>query len=482
MSNQPTYTQPTPAQAVILAGGSGTRLWPLSRMHLPKQFLCLQGDQTLLEATIDRLNPVITPDNVLVVTSTKHAKGEAYHALQPYRTLLEPVGRNTAPAIALAAVRLQFDAGDEDPVMAVLPADHIITQPEAFRQALAQALAAARHGKLVTFGIKPLRPDTGFGYIQAGEPLPVAEAQSLRAVRGFTEKPERARAESFLADGSYYWNSGMFVWRASTILAEVEHHLPELHAVLEKIRRGWEAGEEFQYVIDRHFADMPDISIDYGVLERSANVALVPCEIGWSDVGSWDAVHEVAPKDEHGNSLQGNVIARGCRDSLIHSSKRLVAAVGVEDLCVVETADAVLVSKRGETQRVREIVDALKERNAQEHILHLTVLRPWGSYTVLENQDDFKMKRITVPPGSSLSLQRHQHRSEHWIVVSGTATVTRDGETITVTKNQSTYIPIGVKHRLENQGRIPLQMIEVQVGEYLEEDDIERFDDVYGRG
>lgn len=467
-------TTNTTIQAVILAGGSGTRLWPISREQLPKQFLSIDGGHTLLEATINRLQPLITRDNVLIVTKKDYAHGEAYHALNPYETLLEPAGRNTAPAIALAAAWLMRNG--DDPVMVVLPADHVIKDSARFQHALQQAVESAVAGRLVTFGITPSRPDTGFGYIQAGS----AQGNNVFAVQRFAEKPDVTTAERFLSEGGYYWNSGMFVWRASTILQEIATHLPEVTAVLHDITAAWQGGANTTAIVE-NFSRMPNISIDYGVLEKTGNVSLIPCDIGWSDVGSWDAVHEVAQKDEANNATQGNVIAVDCRNSLIHSNKRLVSAIGVEDLNIIETADAVLITKRGESQRVREVVDILKGNDAQEHRTHLTVQRPWGSYTVLEEETDFKMKRITVSPGQSLSLQRHQHRSEHWIVVTGTATVIRDNEEITVSRNQSTYIPIGSMHRLENRGRIPLQMIEVQVGEYLNEDDIERFDDEYGR-
>jgi mannose-1-phosphate guanylyltransferase/mannose-6-phosphate isomerase len=462
--------------AVILAGGSGTRLWPLSRLQLPKQFLRLKGEHTLLEDTIQRLAPIITSDQVLIVTGAEHANGEAYNSLKSYQTLLEPVGRNTAPAIALAAAWLSLLEPEADPVMVVLPADHIISNVPAFHAALNQAIDSAFSGKLVTFGIQPTRPDTGFGYIKAGE-----GTDGSLPVEHFAEKPDLETAQQFLNEGSYYWNSGMFVWRCSIILHEIRTHLPGLYENIEKIMAAWKQGTPYQIAIDEFFPIMESISIDYGVLEKSECVSLVPCDIDWSDVGSWDAVYEIAEKDGDGNSLQGNALIDACSNTLIHSNKRLVAAVGVEDLCIVETADAVLVAKRGETQRVRNIVDSLKQSNAQEHLVHLTVQRPWGRYTVLEEQPGYKMKRITVEPGARLSLQSHQHRSEHWIVVSGTATVTRGKESFTVIKNQSTYIPIGEKHRLENLGKIPLEMIEVQVGEYLSEDDIERFDDNYGR-
>ncbi len=462
--------------AVILAGGSGSRLWPLSRQHLPKQFLALDGNASLLQATIDRLSPTIDAQSVLIVTQEAHAKGEAYHALLPYQALYEPIGRNTAPAIALAAAYLM--AGGDDPVMVVLPADHIIKDEGRFREHLQIAIQAAQNGKLVTFGIQPTRPDTGFGYIKArhGDDAQVYE------VERFTEKPDLATAERFLAEGSYYWNSGMFVWRASVILAEMKRYLPAVHQIVQTILAESRAGVNFQQAVERHFAAMPSISIDYGVLEKSDRVSLIPCDIGWNDVGSWQAVHDIAAKDENGNALQGNVIAVGCKNSLIRAEKRLVAAVGVEDLCVIETADAVLISKSDQTQRVREVVDALHAKGATEHIYHTKVNRPWGSYTVLEEDPEgFKLKRIEVAPGARLSLQSHAHRSEHWVVVSGTATVTNGEQVITVHKNQSTYIPIGTKHRLENLGSEPLHIVEIQVGEYLGEDDIQRYEDNYGR-
>ncbi len=464
-----------PVRAVILAGGSGTRLWPLSRQQLPKQFLRLNGERSLLEETIQRLRPLVDPSQVLVVTNEGHARGEAYAELLPYRTLLEPEGRNTAPAIAVAAALLAEEGGD--PVMVVLPADHVIRDVPAFQQVLARAIEAAAAGRLVTFGIRPDRPDTGFGYIKArGAAEPVLE------VERFVEKPDRATAERLLAEGGYFWNSGMFVWRASAILAEIGRHLPQVAALLAEMRAAWKGGAEVEAVMKSHFPRMPGISIDYGVLEKSDNVALVPCDIGWSDVGSWDAIHDIADKDARGNAIQGEAIALDCRNTLIRGGKRLIAAIGVEDLCIVETPDAILIAKRGQTQRVREVVDALAERQATEHLVHLTVNRPWGRYTVLDDEEaGFKIKRIEIRPGGRLSLQRHQHRSEHWVVVAGTATITRNGETYMVAKNESTYIPIGVKHRLENRGRVPLQIVEVQVGEYTGEDDIERFDDQYGR-
>ena len=509
--------------AVILAGGTGSRLWPLSRQNLPKQFLTLDGHASLLQTTINRLAPAIEAKNVLIVTQESHAKGEAYHALQPYPSLFEPVGRNTAPAIALAAARLMLDGSD--PIMVVLPADHVIKDEITFRTHLNIAIEAAKQDKLVTFGIRPTRPDTGFGYIKAGlrkkaglrteektgvsgktttdstqsitqqfgaQPLSCAgkppagsalEPQSfIYDVERFTEKPDLATAEQFLKEGNYFWNSGMFVWRASVVLAEIETYLPDVYQIIQTIIAETRISENFQQAVVKHFAAMPSVSIDYGVLEKSSRVSLIPCDIGWNDVGSWQAVHEISAKDGNGNALQGNVIALDCKNSLIRAEKRLVAVIGVEDLCVVETADAILISKSDQTQRVREVVDALQSRGASEHVCHVKENRPWGSFTVLEGaQDGFKLKRIVVTTGSKLSLQSHAHRSEHWVVVSGTATVTNGDEIITVNKNQSTYIPMGTKHRLENRGKIPLNIVEIQVGEYLGEDDIQRYEDHYGR-
>ncbi len=462
-------------KAVVLAGGSGSRLWPMSRQQLPKQFLKLGGDESLLAATISRLSPKVEIDDVWVVTNEAHASGEAFSELEHLHTILEPCGRNTAPAIALAAALLMRDG--DDPCMLVLPADHLIADIPAFHQGLEQAVKAAEDGSLVTFGIVPEHPDTGFGYIQAD----MTQQAEAYGVQRFTEKPDLATARSFLEQGGYFWNSGMFVWKASVILDEIQRLCPEIAAVLASMQKAWEA-EDWQEVVRYQFQDMPSISIDYAVLEASERVKVVPVLMGWSDVGSWDAVFDISAKDDGNNAVSGRVMAIDCTNSLLRSESRLIAAVGLDDVIAVETPDAILLCPRGQSQRVREVVDRLKLEGDGAYREHLTVKRPWGSYTVLENlATGFKLKRIEVREGASLSLQSHQHRSEHWIVVSGTATVTRDDEILTVTKNESTYIPIGVKHRLQNKGKMPLQMIEVQVGDYLEEDDIERFDDVYGR-
>jgi len=362
--------------------------------------------------------------------------------------------------------------------MVTLPADHLIKDIPAFQQALLQAVEIAKQGKLVTFGIVPEHPDTGFGYIQAAKSTTTDIA--LPVCR-FTEKPDLATAKAFLEDGNFFWNSGMFVWKTSAILAEIKQHNPEIHQVLVDIKQCWQAGENWQTVVQQKFQHMPSISIDYAVLEASKNVMVVPVVMGWSDVGSWDAVYDISKKDNAQNVISGNTVVIDCKNTLIRAQSRLIAAIGLEDIIIVETPDAILLCPKGESQRVREAVDALKLRDSIEYQSHITVKRPWGSYTLLEHGTGFKIKRIEVTQGASLSLQRHQHRSEHWVVVSGTATVDCDGKITTIAKNESTYIPIGAKHRLENRGKIPLQMIEVQVGDYLEEDDIERFDDKYGR-
>jgi mannose-1-phosphate guanylyltransferase/mannose-6-phosphate isomerase len=464
----------SPIRAVILAGGSGTRLWPLSRQQMPKQFLCLDGELSLLEATVARLGPVIPRQDVLIVTSESSAKGEAFVPLAPYEKLLEPVARNTAPAIALAATH--FLARGEDPVMVILPADHVIRDLPAFHRCLRLAIEAAGEGKLVTFGIQPTGPETGFGYIKA-----TVNGETLPRVERFKEKPDAAAAAAFLAEGGWYWNSGMFVWKASAIMKAVEESLPGLARVMAHMRGDGSGRPLSAEAVREHFPHCPSISIDHGVLEHAKNLYLVPADIGWSDVGSWDAVHEISAKDGQGNSVQGNVLAFDCRDTLIRGDKRVVAAVGVEGVSIIETPDAVLVAGRGRSQDVKKVVEALAARSAQEAVVHVTVRRPWGTYTVLEEGPGFKIKRIEVNPGGRLSLQSHRQRSEHWVVVVGEATVTLDGEVRTVRRNESTFVPVGSRHRLENRGPEPLHIIEVQVGPYLGEDDIQRHDDHYGR-
>ncbi|PJA32442.1 MAG: mannose-1-phosphate guanylyltransferase/mannose-6-phosphate isomerase [Zetaproteobacteria bacterium CG_4_9_14_3_um_filter_53_7] len=464
-------------RGLILAGGSGTRLWPLSRQQLPKQFLYIDGIDSMLSATISRLSPLVSRDNAWVVTGETHASGEAFSELDGLNLILEPCARNTAPAIAVAAALFQ-DLTREDPIMVVLPADHIIAKQSAFQGCLRKAVDAAAAGKLVTFGIVPDHPETGFGYVQTE-----ASDTDVHHVLRFVEKPDLARAQAMLADGNYFWNSGMFVWKASTILEEMATYLPEVCEVLNVMRARWKRGEPWQEVIRDSFDRMPNISIDYGIMEKSRRVSLVSADIGWSDVGSWDAVHEmVGSSDANGNAISGNVLAIDCKGSLLRSEKNLIAAVGLENIIAVETPDAILLCKAGDSQRVKDVVDALKLGKGDYHLKHVTVRRPWGSYTILEGgASGYTIKRIEVLPGARLSLQSHQHRSEHWVVVEGTATVTCGALVKTVPKNGSAYIPLGEIHRLENKGRMLLQLIEVQVGDYLDEDDIERFDDIYGR-
>ena len=466
-------TQFQTVRAVILAGGSGTRLWPLSRLQTPKQFIQVAGDASLLEATIARLHPMIPPSRVLVVTNQETASGEGYRILLPYEKLIEPEARNTAAAIGVAAVRCVIE--DADTVMVVLPSDHLIRDVSAFQEALAVAIDSARAGNLVTFGIRPTGPETGFGYIEA------ARGTGVVPVLSFREKPDRATAEALLESGNCYWNSGIFVWRASAILDAIRGALPELAAVMTAIETEARASGDFQQAVRKHFGRAPSISIDHGVLQRCGNLHVLPAPFDWSDVGSWDAVYDIAEKDDHGNALQGNSVAIDCTNVLIRGQDRLVAAVDVDGVCVIETRDAVLVTRRGETQGVRKIVEELMRRGSPERLTHATVQRPWGSFTILEEGLGFKIKHLQVRPGGRLSLQRHQHRSEHWVVVSGQATVTCEQDVATLGANQSTYIPAGSKHRLENRDPLPLEIIEVQVGTYVGEDDIERFDDAYER-
>jgi len=461
-------------RVVILAGGSGTRLWPLSRSLTPKQFLRLAGDESLLEATISRVRPFAGGEKVIVVTGADVAKGEGYRLLENYEKLLEPTGRNTAPAIGVAA--LHYRLRGEDPVMLVLPSDHLIRDVAAFQQAVELAMGPASEGKLVTFGIPPTSPATGYGYIQSDP-----QGGPVRRVARFVEKPDQATAVRFLSEGGYLWNSGMFVWKASAILEEIHRTLPELSALLEEMAATAKAEGGLQAALEKHFASAPSISIDHGVLQQSDRVYVIPAPFDWSDVGSWDSVHDVSDKDTDHNSLVGNVVALDCRNTFVRSENRLVAAIGVEDLAIIETPDAILVTRRGQSQRVREVVDELARRNADERVTHLTVQRPWGSYTVLQSGPGYKLKRIEVRPGGRLSLQSHQYRSEHWVVVSGEATVTVGGRESTLLRNESTFVPLGSRHRLENRGTEPLQIIEVQVGERVEEDDITRYEDVYGR-
>ncbi|MBB5014609.1 mannose-1-phosphate guanylyltransferase/mannose-6-phosphate isomerase [Rehaibacterium terrae] len=465
---------------VILSGGSGTRLWPLSREAYPKQFLPLAGERSMLQDTWLRVAALAPAP--LVIANEEHRFMVAEQLRQagctPRAIVLEPVGRNTAPAIAIAA--LEASADGADPLLLVLPSDHVVRDPAAFRAAVQKALPAARVGRLVTFGIVPTGPETGYGYIRAGE---AAEAgEGVRAVARFVEKPDLATASQYLASGEYFWNSGMFLFRASRYLEELGRHQP---AMLDACRAALAAARrdsEFVRLPKERFAACPADSIDYAVMEKTDAAAVLPVDVGWNDVGSWSALWEVAEQDGDGNAHHGDVLARGCRNTLAWGDHRLVALLGLEDVVVVDTADAVLVAHRERVQEVKEIVAALKAGNRPQATWHRKVYRPWGSYDGIDVGPRFQVKRITVKPGAALSLQMHHHRAEHWIVVSGTARVTRGEEVFLLGENQSTYIPLGVKHRLENPGQVPLELIEVQSGSYLGEDDIVRFEDVYGRG
>lgn len=460
---------------VILSGGSGTRLWPLSRESYPKQFLPLTGELTMLQATWHRVAP-IAGRPPLVVANEEHRFVAAEQLQQvgaePQAILLEPVGRNTAPAIAVAALEA-LRMGD-DAILLVLPSDHVVGDEHAFRDTVARAMPAAAAGRLVTFGIVPTGPETGYGYIKTGD-----EAD-IRAVERFVEKPDLATAQSYLASGEYFWNSGMFLFKASRYLDELRAFNPR---ILEASSRAWEqARRDADFVrLDRDaFAAVPSDSIDYAVMEKTTHAALVPLDAGWSDVGSWTALRDVSPQDGAGNAHHGDVIAVDCRNTYAYG-ERLIALVGLDDVIVVETADAVLVGRGERMQEVKEVVARIKREKRSEATWHRKVYRPWGAYDSIDNGQRFQVKRITVKPGATLSLQMHHHRAEHWIVVSGTAEVTRGEEVILLTENQSTYIPLGVTHRLKNPGKLPLELIEVQSGSYLGEDDIVRFEDSYGR-
>lgn len=460
---------------VILSGGSGTRLWPLSREAYPKQFLPLVDDHTMLQATWLRVASVADRAPI-VVANNEHRFMAAEQLLEvgakPAAIMLEPVGRNTAPAIALAA--LQAIADGSDPTLLILPSDHVVGDEDAFRAAAQQAAQVAVDGTLVTFGIVPSGPETGYGYIKA------AQGQGARKVEAFVEKPNLETARQYVASGNYFWNSGMFVFKASAYLAQLQKLQPEILGACKQALVKAKRDADFVRIDADAFASCPSDSIDYAVMEKTENAAVVPLDAGWSDVGSWSALWEVSPQDANGNAHHGDVIEIDCRNTYAYG-QRLIALVGLEDVIVVETDDAVMVGHRDRIQQVKDIVGQLKTNGRTHAISHRKVYRPWGTYDSIDMGARFQVKRITVKPGGTLSLQMHHHRAEHWIVVSGTAEVTRDDEVILLTENQSTYIPLGVTHRLRNPGRLPLELIEVQSGSYLGEDDIVRFEDTYGR-
>ena len=462
-------------QPVLLSGGTGTRLWPLSREAYPKQFLPLAGDETMVQATWRRVAPLAGAAPI-VVANEEHRFLVAEQLRQigapTPAIVLEPVGRNTAPAIAAAA--LQALATGDDPLLLVLPSDHVVRNEAGFRDAVSAACAAAEAGALVTFGIVPDAPETGFGYIQA------EAGEGVRRVLRFVEKPDAPTAQSYLDEGGYYWNSGMFLFRASRYLEELGKFKPGIVASVSAAFAAAKRDGDFIRLDKEAFAASPSDSIDYAVMEKTSDAKVLPVDIGWNDVGSWSALWEVAERDADGNAHRGDVIAVDSRNTYAYA-QRLVALVGVDDIVVVETDDAVLVAHKDRVQEVKQVVAQLKQSQRSQAVLHRKVYRPWGAYDSIDTGERFQVKRITVKPGGVLSLQMHHHRAEHWIVVSGTARVTRGEETLLLSENQSTYIPLGVTHRLENPGMVPLELIEVQSGSYLGEDDIVRFEDMYGR-
>ncbi|KAF0126453.1 MAG: mannose-1-phosphate guanylyltransferase / mannose-6-phosphate isomerase [Elusimicrobia bacterium] len=460
-------------KAVILAGGSGTRLWPVSRYGLPKQFIKLNGGKSLLCQTVERLAAVVPLKDIFVITNEDYR----FHVQEDLRSvspsiadnvILEPVGRNTAPAIALVIKYCQekLKCG-KDEVIFICPSDHIIEPVEKFAAYAGQAETAAKAGGIVTFGIKPSRPETGYGYIRKGS----SQGGGVFKVARFAEKPDLKTAGGYLKAGDYYWNSGMFSFTIGTMLSEFKAYAPEISRRM---------GASFAKMVSE-FKSMPAISIDYAVMEKSRRAAVLPMTILWSDVGSWDSLHEVVKPDASGNVNIGDVLDLDTRNTTVYGGKRLISVVGVKDLIIIDTEDALLVVKKGQAQRVKEVVDQLKERKRKEVVEHTTTYRPWGSYTVLEEGPRYKIKRIVVKPNQKLSHQLHYHRSEHWIIVKGTAKVTIGKKVSMVHENESTYVPKSTSHRLENPGRVPLEMIEVQNGEYTGEDDIVRFGDIYGR-
>jgi mannose-1-phosphate guanylyltransferase/mannose-6-phosphate isomerase len=473
---------------VVLSGGSGTRLWPLSREKYPKQLLPLIGNDSLLQATVRRVEGLdgVKLKEPLIICNEEYRFiiAEQLRVMgKKSNILLEPVGRNTAPALTLAALAVVKDG--EDPILLVMPADHVIADTARFQAVVQQGVALAAEGALVTFGITPDSPETGYGYIQAGES--VGNEGAYRIAR-FVEKPDLATAQAYLDSGSYFWNSGLFMMRASIWLSAIRESRPE---ILAACRDAWDQGSvdgDFLRIGKEAFDRCPSDSIDYAVMERltSDNTSLpagvlLPLSAGWSDVGAWDSLWEVLPKDPLGNVSRGDVLLHDCRNMLVLSEHRLIACVGVKDMVVVETPDAILVAHMDETQHVKKVVDALKREGRSEGELHRKVFRPWGWYDGVDSGERFQVKRIVVKPGASLSLQMHHHRAEHWVVVRGTAQVTRGDSTYLVSENESTFIPLGTRHRLENPGCVSLEMIEVQSGSYLGEDDIVRFQDIYGR-
>lgn len=477
-------------QPVILSGGSGTRLWPLSREQYPKQLLPLTGEHTMLQATARRLEafggPLPVSDQPIVVCNEEYrfitAEQMRSAGFPTRHIVLEPAGRNTAPALTLAALQASSEAADA--VLLVMPADHVIRDLASFHAAIAAGITAALEGAMVTFGIVPERAETGYGYIKTA-----ASADGVKSVLAFVEKPDLVTAEAYVASGDYLWNSGLFMVRASVWLKAIAHFNPQMSEQCAAAFATAAQDADFVRVGREAFLASPSDSIDYAVMERLAGnpglgipACVVPMSVGWSDVGAWDALWTLADKDANGNAARGDVMFEDVRNTLVHASDRMVACLGVDDLIVVETPDAVMVARRDRTQDVKKIVARLKAGGRSQAAAHRKIHRPWGFYDSIDAGERFQVKRIVVNPGASLSLQMHHHRAEHWIVVSGTALVTKGEEKFLLSENQSTYIPLGTTHRLENPGKVALEMIEVQSGSYLGEDDIVRFEDTYGRG
>lgn len=465
---------------VILTGGAGTRLWPMSREFYPKPLLPLAGTQSLLQDTVLRLQGMEQLGSPLLVCNEEHrflvAEQLQQIGVAPEAILLEPEGRNTAPALTLAAIQLVKQ--DPTAVMLAMPADHVIPDRVAFQAVVNAGLPLAEQGALVTFGIVPDRAETGYGYIKKGAAI---ESGAGFDVDAFVEKPDQATAQAYLDSGDYLWNSGIFLLRADRWLEEIEQFTPDILAACKAALEGGKTDQDFVRPDKSVFLSSPSDSIDYAVMEKTGRAAVVPLSTDWSDVGAWSSIWEISPKDDNANVTRGDVLMHDVRNTLLMANHRSISAVGVEDLVVIETADAVLVVNKSRSQDVKHIVQQLRDQARQESRFHTRVHRPWGDYEGIDFGSRYQVKRITVKPGASLSLQLHHHRAEHWIVVKGTARVTRGDDVFMLTENESTFIPLGVKHRLENPGAIPLEMIEVQSGSYLGEDDIVRFEDVYDR-
>jgi mannose-1-phosphate guanylyltransferase/mannose-6-phosphate isomerase len=465
---------------VILAGGSGTRLWPLSRKAMPKQFLAMVGEQTMVQETLTRAQGegFSAP---LVITSQEHrfvvAEQLREAGITNARIILEPIGRGTAPAAAVAA--LMAMESDPDAMLLVMPSDHVVLDKEAFHLAVSIASKAATSGALVAFGIRPSAPETGYGYIKGG--VAIEDAPGALVIERFVEKPDLARAQGYLEVGGYFWNSGIFLFRASAFVKELERLQPQIMSVCRDALEHAHRDLDFIRLSKEAFVSCPSDSIDYALMEHTASAVVVPVDMGWNDVGSWQSLWEISVRCDSGNAIRGDVITERTHNSYIRSEGPLIAAVGVDDLVVIATKDAVLVCQRGSTQEVRKIVEKLERDGRSQHVRHPVVHRPWGTYESIGSGADFQVKHIMLKPGAKLSLQMHQHRAEHWVVVEGTAIVTCDSRVFELKANESTFIPRGAKHRLENPGATPLLLIEVQSGNYLGEDDIVRFEDVYGR-